>query len=177
MTNWSSLLSTKCEDRDSFLSFYLKTKWILHKLTKGHSIVYKDAIFLKTYFSMDIEAKELQTEVKGFLRDKHNTYSETFELIHADFQVQTSWENLRDITTQSGSTAIMRSGKTDNDVVPNKTDTLARTYMPFPNNHAKLLPSKYYYQFREWYVILSMMKIDRKSRKLHGSTISNLTLM
>ena len=66
MTNWSSLLSTKYEDRDSFLSFYSKTKVILHKLTKGILITAKDDVFLKAYFVMDIEAKELQMEVKGF---------------------------------------------------------------------------------------------------------------
>ena len=61
ITNWSSLLSTKFEDGDSFLNFYSKTKGILHKLTKGNSIATKDDIFLKAYFSMAIEAKELQT--------------------------------------------------------------------------------------------------------------------
>jgi len=73
MTNWSSLLSTKCEDRDSFLSFYSKTKGILHKLTKGNLIAAKDDVFLKAYFVIAIEAKELQTEVKGFLRDTSAT--------------------------------------------------------------------------------------------------------
>ena len=77
MTNWSSLLSKKCEDRDLFLSFYSKTKGIFHKLTKGSSITTKDDILLKAYFSMAIEVKELQTEVKDFLCDTSATYSET----------------------------------------------------------------------------------------------------
>ena len=67
--NWSSSLSSKCKDCDSFLSFYSKTKDILHKPTKGNLTTTKDDIFLKAYFSMAIEAAELQTEVKGFLRD------------------------------------------------------------------------------------------------------------
>jgi len=87
MTNWSSLLSSKCEDRDSFLSFYSKTKGIIHKLTKGTSIAAKDNVFLEAYLSMEIETTELQTEVKGFLRDTKATYSEILELIHADFRV------------------------------------------------------------------------------------------
>ena len=45
MNNWSSLLSSKCEDRDLFLSFYSKTKGTLHKLIKGNSIVAKDGVF------------------------------------------------------------------------------------------------------------------------------------
>ena len=65
MTNWSSLLSTKYEDCDSFLSFYSKTKGILHKLTKGNFIAAKDDVFLKAYLSMAIETKELQPFVWG----------------------------------------------------------------------------------------------------------------
>ena len=90
MKNWSSLLSSKCKDRDYFLSFYSKTKGILHKLTKGNSIAAKDDVFLKAYFSMVIKATELQMEVNGFLRDTNAAYSETPELIHADFRVQTT---------------------------------------------------------------------------------------
>jgi len=77
----------KCEDCDLFLSFYSKTKEIIHKLTKGNSIAAKDSVFLKAYLLMAIEAKELQTEVKGFLRDTSATYLETLELIHADFRL------------------------------------------------------------------------------------------
>jgi len=112
MTNWSSLLSSKCKDRDYFLSFYSKTKSILHKLTKGNLITTKDNVFLKHYFLMAIEATELQTEVKGFLRDTNATYSETLELIHTDFRVRAMGEHLHDTTMRSGSTAIVRRGKT-----------------------------------------------------------------
>ena len=49
---------------------------------------------------MVIEAKELQMEVKGFLWDTNITYSETLELIHVDFRVHATEENLRDITTR-----------------------------------------------------------------------------
>jgi len=82
------------------LLFYSKTKGIFHKITKGNSITVKGDVFLKAYFLMAIEAKELQTEVKSFLRDTSSTYSETLELIHARFRVQTTGENLRDTTTQ-----------------------------------------------------------------------------
>jgi len=61
MTNWSSLLSTMCEYPDSFLRFYSKTKGIFKKLTKFNSIADRDDVFLNAYFSMTIEAKELQT--------------------------------------------------------------------------------------------------------------------
>jgi len=90
MTNWSSLLSSKCEGRDSLLTFYSKTKCILHKLTKGDLISAKDVVFLKAYFLMAVEVTELQMEVKGFLRDTNAMYSETLELIHANFIVQTT---------------------------------------------------------------------------------------
>jgi len=75
MTNWSSPLLSKFEDCDSFLSFYSKKKGIIHKINKENSIAAKDSVFLKAYFSMAIEATELQTEVKGFLHNTNTTYS------------------------------------------------------------------------------------------------------
>jgi len=139
MKNWSSLLSSKCEDRDFFLSFYLKTKCIFHKLTKVNSITVKDNVFLKACFLMAIESTELQTEVKGFLRDTNVMYSDTLELIHAEFRVQTTGEHLRGITTHLGSTAIVRRGKTDDDLNLKNTDTPLKGTGTFPNNHSKLL--------------------------------------
>jgi len=54
---------------------------MLHKFNKGDLIAAKDDIFLKAYFSMAIESTELQTKVKGFLRDTNVTYLETLDLI------------------------------------------------------------------------------------------------
>ena len=71
---------------------------------------------------MAIEVMEIQTEVKGFLRDTHATYLETLELIHADLRVYTTGEHLRATTTSSGSTAVVRRGKMDDDVNLKKTD-------------------------------------------------------
>jgi len=59
MKSGSSLLSSKCEDRDSFIGFYSKIKGILHKLTKVNSIAAKDNVLLKAYFLMAIEMAEL----------------------------------------------------------------------------------------------------------------------
>ena len=160
MTHWSSLLSSTCEDRDSFLSFYSKTKGILHKSNKGKLIVAKDDVFLKACFSIVIEATELQTEVKDFLRNTNSTYSETLELIHADLRVQTTGEYLCDMISCSGSTAIVRRGELDDDVKTKKTDALLHKTGSFPNNHSKLLPSEYYRYFREWYKVFYMFKAD-----------------
>merc|ERR1740124_2157677 len=123
-------------------------------------IATKDNFFLKAYFSMVIEATELQTEAKGFLRDTNATYLETLELIHTDFRVQITREHLRDTTTRSGSTAVVRRGKTDDDVKTKKTDAPLHKNGSFPKNHGKLLPSEYYRQFREWYEIFSTFKGD-----------------
>ena len=165
--NWSSLLSTKCEDRDSCLSLYSKTKGILHKLTKGNLITATEDVFLKAYFSMTIEAKEFQQEVKGLIRYTSTAYSETLELIHSDFHVQTTGENLHDTSTRSGSTAIVKRDKVDNDDVLPKTNALPmRVNIAFPNNHGKLLHSDYYHQFREWFYVLTKPKEKRTSKEL-----------
>ena len=134
----------KCEDHDSFLSFYLKTKGILRKLNNGNSIAIKDDVFIKAYFFMAIEATELQTEVKGFLRGTSVTYLETLELIHVDLRFQTTGEHLRETMMRSGSMDIMRKGKTDDYVNPKKADTPLNKTVSFPNNHDELLPSEYY---------------------------------
>jgi len=141
MMNWSLLLLSKCEDLNSFLSFYSKKKDIMHKVNKGNLIAAKDNAFLEAYFSIAVEATEPHTGVKGFLRDTNTTYSETLELIHASFRVQTAGEHLCDTTTHSESTAIVRMGKTDDDVILKKTNTPLKTTGPFPNNQGNLLPS------------------------------------
>jgi len=82
-------------------------------------------------------------------------------LIHTYFRVQTPGEHLRDTTTRSGSTAIVRRGKTDDDVNLKKTDAYVKGSGPFPNNHGKLLPSEYYCQFRKWCEVFSAFKSDR----------------
>ena len=88
----------------------MKTKGILHKLNKGNLIAAKDGVFLENYLSMAIEAKVLQTEVKGFLCDTNAIYLETIYLIHADFRVQKTGKHLRDMTPYLGSTDIVRRG-------------------------------------------------------------------
>jgi len=175
MMNWNYILLTKYEDRESFLRFYLKTKGILYKITKGNSIAAKDEIFLKAYFLVDIEAKELQTEVKSFLHNTNTMHSETLELVHVDFRVHNTGNNLRNTKTWPGSKVIVRRVKTDDDVLPNKNDALARN-VPFPNNHGKLLPSKYYHQFRKLYAVSPQWRVKVPPSKRHGYKCSNLNL-
>jgi len=115
---------------------------------------------------MAIEAKELQTEVKGFLRDTNAKYLDTLELIYTYFRVQTTGEHLRDTTIRSDSTSIVQRRKIYDGVLLNKTDAPAKTSVPFPNNHGRLFTSKYYLQFREWYSVLLMMKSERTHEQM-----------
>ena len=75
-------------------------------------------------------------------------------------------ENLRDMTTHSGSTAIVRRGNTDDDINPKKTNASPNKTGSFPNNHGKLLPSEYFQQFREWYEVFSRFKSDHTPEQL-----------
>ena len=80
------MFGIKCEPHDDFLAFYLKVKGVLHKLKKGKSVAVTDNMFLKAYFAMVIEASELQTKVRDFLKDTTKSYMEIFEEIHADYR-------------------------------------------------------------------------------------------
>ena len=86
MSHWKLLVGLKYESRDNFLAFYSKAKGILYKLKKGNSMPVTDDVFLKAYFIMIIEAPELQTEVRSFLKDTTKLYMEILEGIHADYR-------------------------------------------------------------------------------------------
>ena len=64
------------------LTCYSKSKGILHCLKRGNSIVGTNTLFLKAYFSMSIDALEIQSEVKKFLMDPSSNYSQNLESIH-----------------------------------------------------------------------------------------------
>jgi len=102
--NWISLLSTRCGDRGSFLSFYSKTKGILHKLTKGNLIAAKDDNFegvLYGHRSQRIAdgSKRFPTGHKCHITPKCSISStRTFH---------TTDERLCDTTTQSSAPAIV----------------------------------------------------------------------
>ena len=44
---------------------------------------------------MTIDAPELQSEVKTFLKEPSSTYSETLKSIHLDYRAQTTGEEMR----------------------------------------------------------------------------------
>ena len=47
MAQWSELFGFRCENIDSFLSFYSKMKGLIHKLKTNKSVAITDDIFLK----------------------------------------------------------------------------------------------------------------------------------
>ena len=53
--DWHDLFGLKCEDMDSFLSFYSISKKILHKLKKSKSITVSDYVLLKFYFGKVVQ--------------------------------------------------------------------------------------------------------------------------
>ena len=77
----------------------------------------------------------------------NTTYSNTLELIHADFRVQITEGRLRDTTTWSGSIDIVRRGKAADGGIPNKTGSLARMSLTFLNNYGRIFPYEYYLHF------------------------------
>ena len=48
--NWQALFKLKCDNRDEFLTFYSKSKGIIHRLKKSNPIAVTDEVSLKAYF-------------------------------------------------------------------------------------------------------------------------------
>ena len=88
------LFGLKYESRDDFLAIYSKAKRILYKLKKGNSVTVTDDVFFKDYFEMVIEAPELQTEVRGFLKDITKTYTEILDEFQTDYRVHAAEEDV-----------------------------------------------------------------------------------
>ena len=76
--------------RGKSLTFYSKSKGILHHLKRGNMVAVTNEVFPKTYFSMTIDTPELQSEVTKFLKEPASSYSETLEAIHLDYRAQTT---------------------------------------------------------------------------------------
>ena len=70
------------------MAFYSKAKGVIHKLIKGNLVVVINDVFLKDYFAKVIEAPELQTEVRDFLKDTSKSYIEVLEDIHNNYRAQ-----------------------------------------------------------------------------------------
>jgi len=106
---------------------------------------------------MVIEAKELQQEVKGFLKDNSSSYHEILENIHEDYWTQITYDHMRDESNSVPGTFIIQRGKTGDKGgksvgTSGASVTLdALTPVKFPNNTGQLFQSEYYSQFRDWY--------------------------
>jgi hypothetical protein len=155
---WQELFKLKCDHRDDFLTFYSKSKGIIHRLKKTNYIAVTDEIFLKAYFSMAIEAPELQPEVKKFLKDPASSYGATLESIHSDYRAQTTGEEMR---LKAGSSSVLPSALRRATVEVSGKSSLKTDY--FPPNVKRLLPLSYYTQFKAWYQHL-MVPLDKRTR-------------
>ena len=155
---WQELFKLKCDHRDDFLTFYSKSKGIIHRLKKTNSIAVTDEIFLKAYFSMAIDAPELQSEVKKFLKDPTSSYGTTLEAIHSDYRAQTTGEEMR---LKAGSSSALPSA------LRRATVEVSGKHVPktdyFPPNVKRLLPSSYYSQFKSWYQHF-IIPMDQRTR-------------
>ena len=79
MSQWKTLFGLTYEDRDDFLAFYLKYTGILYKLKKGDSVIIAGNVSIKAWLTMVIETKELQSEIRSFLKDPSKSYHEWLE--------------------------------------------------------------------------------------------------
>ena len=68
------MFKVKCEFKKSILTFYSKSKGIMHRLKQGKSVAVTDEVFFKAYLSMGIITPELQSEIRKFLKDPTVSY-------------------------------------------------------------------------------------------------------
>ena len=95
---------------------------------------------------MVIEAPEIQTEVRGFLKDPTKSYTEILEKIHADHRAQATSEDIRGLPGGSTTTSAL-ARRTTVEKVKNKNETNIEkgwTYAPFPNIVGQLIPTEFY---------------------------------
>ena len=114
-------------------------------------------VFLKAYFAIVIEAPGLQTEVRVFLKDTTESYTETLEEIHADYRAQTTGEDIRGLACASMTTlTLLRRALADDPKTKREPDVeKAWIYIPFPDSVDHLFLTEYYYQVKIWSGVLS----------------------
>ena len=151
MNLWTKLFSLKCEDRDSFNAFYSQFKGITHKLTEHSSVAVQDDTFMRAFLSRTIEAPELQSEVKNFLKEPKIEYLEILEKVYIDYRALKTSEHLQSETQAfSGSARITRKAAREQ----NPTDGASKPtpiLFRFPRNSDNKIPSDIYTQVREWF--------------------------
>ena len=157
MAQWSELFGLRCESYDQFLSFYSKTKGLIHKLKTNNSIAVTDDTFLKAYFAKVIDAPELQQEVKKFSKGGTQTYDAILELIHSDYRAQETGEALRD--TNPSVPSALRRGKYEDKIVTIKEPT--PVVVRFPPNRGQMIASHIYVQVRDWFKQMIIPESDR----------------
>ena len=149
--DWHDLFGLKCEDMDSFLSFYSSSKKILHKLKKSKSIAVTDNVFLKSYFAKVIQTPELQHEVKNLLKGDKASYGAILEMIASDYNAQSTNESMRDGAYKPQSILRRAGTKSSSEQDSEEITIPKKKWSVFPNNTNQLLPSHYYSQFKAWY--------------------------
>jgi len=173
MENWQALFSLKCEDRNSFLSSYSKSKSTLHKIKKSKYIDVTDDVFLKVFFTKVISVDKLQDDSKKILNGGNETCSEILESIHSNYRAIETGELMRGTNDPSSNSILSRwvlkeDGK--------KTNDAAHPMSMFPHNVGGLLLRTYYSQFRDWYshmVIPEALRSDSSKQWLMNFSFVN----
>ena len=151
MNLWTKLFALKCDDRDSFMAFYSQVKGITHKLTEHSSVAVQDDIFMQALLSRTIEAPELQSEVKNFLKEPKIQYLEILEKVYVDYGATETSEHFQQETQAFSATArIARKAVREQ----NSTDIATKPppiLFRFPWNSDNKIPPDIYTQVCEWF--------------------------
>jgi len=139
LTLWQSFFALRCDDKDSFLSFYSDTKHLLHKLCEEKSTALQDDTFLRAFFAGIINVPELSETTKKFLTVHSKKTEVILDLVHADFRAMHTNEFLEDGVATKGSVKHLSRAQTVNDkaLPKKKPDCKGPTviqYRRFPKN-------------------------------------------
>ena len=106
---------------------------------------------MRAFLSRTIEAPELQSEVKKFLKEPKIQYLDLLEKVFVDYRAQETGEHLQQETQAfSGTARIARKTTCDQ----NTTDVATKPppiLFRFPKNSDNKIPSEIYTQVRDWF--------------------------
>ena len=151
---WLSLLNLKCDDIDSFGTFFSDMNTLLIKLKNDKSVALTDDNLLRVLLHRAIDVPELETVVAKFLSNTKKSATALFiGDVNQAYRTHKSSEKNRDKASSSSAKARkakLEAAKDSSTASTSTTDTAKATTIQFPRNLKGRWPEDQYMQMKEW---------------------------